>query len=72
MKTTVAAEEVSSHPGGKGHWHRKRHRNTSGTRGKTMAEGRKDLKICGARKRITKKAHACRGRTIKREIPNET
>jgi hypothetical protein len=35
------------HPGGKGHWRRKRHRNTSSAREKSRAERQKGLQICG-------------------------
>jgi hypothetical protein len=47
MKIKETTEEVSSHPGGKGHWRRKKQRNTPSAREKSRAEWQKGLQMCG-------------------------
>jgi hypothetical protein len=73
MKTKETLEEVSSHPGEKGHWRQKKHRNTPSAREKRGADSKKGLEKrlanLWSRRKTTKKAHAVRGREIKWEIP---
>jgi hypothetical protein len=69
MKETETTEEVSSHPGEKGHGSQTRHRNTSCAREKTAGGLENRLATLWSRKKITKKAHAGRGQETIWEIP---
>jgi hypothetical protein len=55
VKTTETTEEVSSHPGEKGHWSQKRHRNTPCAVEKQRVNWKKDLQICGPGKKSRKR-----------------
>jgi hypothetical protein len=47
VKTTTIREEVSLHPGEKGQWIKKWHRNTSCAEEKPRSDWKNDLQICG-------------------------
>jgi len=69
FKTPETTEEVSSHPGVKGHW-RKKMASEHPLRQRKAGSGlEKRLANLWSRRKITKKAHAVRGRGIKWEIP---
>jgi hypothetical protein len=72
VKTRATTEEVSSHPGEKGHWSQKWHRNTPYAGEKPRGGLEKGFANLLQGKKITKKAHAGRGHETKWEIPIKT
>jgi hypothetical protein len=71
MKTMETTEEVSSHPGEKGHCIQKWRRNTSRAGKKPGAGWKNDLQIRGAGRKSRKTTHAGCGQETIWEIPIE-